>query len=99
MEYPRTISAKELSAKLGAFVSVKQGEVRNELTLTFENGWLCQSYTSPVAAQLRGGGTFFYPKHDCSKTTNRHVNRFCGMTLPERRKALQNGSAVYVTEC
>ena len=91
----RTISDKKLAKMLGTFCYARQGEVKNEITLVFENGSILQSYRSKVAAKCNGV-IYFYQDHSYSKTTNKHVIRYCGMTLPERRKAIEEGRAVCV---
>ena len=91
----KTIKEKSLMKKLGAFIDAEQGDVKNEMILKFENGSLLQSYDSKVAARC-GGMWYFFRDHDYSNTTNRHVIRFCGMNMPRRRKALEDGSAIYV---
>lgn len=91
----RTISDKKLAKMLGTFRYAIQGEVKNEITLVFENGSILQSYRSKVAAKCNGV-IYLYANHSYSNTTNKHVIRYCGMSLPERRKAIADGSVVCV---
>jgi hypothetical protein len=93
----RTISDKQLAKMLGTFRYARQGEVKNEITLVFENGSILQSYRSKVAAKCNGV-IYLYGEHSYSKTTNKHVIRYCGMTLPERRKAINEGCVVCVNK-
>lgn len=95
MEIKETIKKSELYKMLGSFEKVKQGEVKNELWLDFEHGWLLQSYDSPVVARC-GGKWYFFPDNDYSATTNRMVIRACGMNMPQRRVALEKGDAIWV---
>lgn len=95
MEIKETIKKQELYKMLGSFEKVRQGEVKNELWLDFEHGWLLQSYDSPVVARC-GGKWYFFPDHDYSNTTNRMVIRACGMNMPQRRVALEKGDAIWV---
>lgn len=94
------IKKSELHKMLGAFESVEQGDVKNEIIINFEHGRVLQSYRSLVAAYCTDGNhmrkLYLYPDNDYSNTTNRQVVRFCRLTLPERRKALESGEAIEV---
>ena len=95
----KEIKKADLHKKLGTFQYALQGDVKNEIILYFEHGSICQSYTSLVAYKVKEEGRtrlYFSRKHDYSNTTNKHVLRFCGLTLPERRKALESGEAIEV---
>jgi len=98
----KEIKKADLHKKLGTFQYAQQGDVKNEIILYFEHGSICQSYTSLVAYKVREEGhmsrLYFSRKHDYSNTTNKHVLRFCGLTLPERRKALESGEATMVID-
>lgn len=91
----RKIKKSELFKQLGNFKSVRQGEVKNELIIYFENGRLLQSYETPVAAEICGT-LYLMSEHTYSHTTNRHVMRFCGYNTEARRKMLKEGLAIFV---
>ena len=99
-----TITRNELMSKLGAFVRVENapsrngyGHAPNQFILTFENGQVFQSYATLVGARI-DWRYYFMPQHDCSNTTSGHVGRWCGMNTKERRKAIEDGTAFYVTD-
>ena len=97
----KEIKKADLHKKLGTFQYAQQGDIKNEIILYFEHGSICQSYTSLVAYKVEEEGRtrlYFSRKHDYSNTTNKHVLRFCGLTLPERRKALESGEATMVID-
>ena len=63
----------------------------NHLQIVFENGVYLQSYSTVVAAKIKGQ-LFLNGKHDCSVTTNKYVKQFCGLSASDRRKGLVDGS-------
>lgn len=63
---------------------------RNQLHIVYEKGILLQSYSTIVAAYI-GGQLYLAPEHECSNTTNKHVKAFCGLSVADRRKGLENG--------
>lgn len=97
-----TITRKDLSAKLGAFVSVKNGASRNgynqapnQFIIKFAGGEVFQSYQSLIGAYI-DGRYYFTRNHDYSSTTCLHTKKWCGMTAEERRKGLADGRFVKI---
>ena len=92
-----TITRKDLSDKLGAFVSVRNGASRNgynkapnQFIIKFAGGVVFQSYDSLIGAYINGR-YYFTKDHDYSNTTCLHTKKWCGMTAEERRKGLEDG--------
>lgn len=80
-----------VTRKLGAFKGVSNFINKNQFELTFENGRVLQSYSSIVAVKVFGMPWMFGSDHDYSNTTNRHVKAFCGMSVQDRRAAIESG--------
>ena len=100
----RYITYKDLIEKLGAFKSVKnapsrngEGVAANQFILTFENGYVFQSYDAVCAAKV-GGETYLTRYHDYSNTTALHVGRWLGRSAKERREGMVNGDYIVVKD-
>ena len=99
-----TITAKELFRQLGAFKKVENGPSRNgcgkapnQFYLYFENGTIFQSYDTIIGARLNGK-LYLTASHDCSNTTASHCGWWCGLNTKERRKGLEDGSIIEITD-
>jgi len=100
-----TIKKSELMRELGGFLRVENLESRNgcgsapnQFELTFEHGYVFQSYRSLVGVKMDDGRIFFSGYHDCSNTTSGYCGRWCGYDCKTRRKMLADGRAVYIEE-
>lgn len=89
----KKIKMSSVMRKLGAFKGVKNFMNKNQFELTFEHGYLLQSYQSIVAVRVYGLPWMFGADHDYSATTNRHMKEFCSFTAQERRDAIESGEA------
>lgn len=69
---------------------------KNQFELTFEHGFMLQSYSSIVAVKVYGMPWIFGARHDYSATTNRHMKEFCGYTAQERRDMIESGEAYII---
>ena len=85
-----TITRKDLSDKLGAFVSVRNGASRNgynkapnQFIIKFAGGVVFQSYDSLIGAYINGR-YYFTKDHDYSNTTCLHTKK---MVWYDRRGA------------
>lgn len=98
-----SIKKSELMRELGGFLRVENLESRNgcgsapnQFELTFEHGYVFQSYRSLVGVKMDDGRIFFSGYHDYSNTTSSHCTRWCGYDCKTRRKMLADGRAVYI---
>lgn len=88
--------------KLGTFISVRNLQTRgggwsgNQFKITFSNGIVFQSYDSFCAARIDGKWYFRDGYHDYSNTTSRYLGSLCGYGVQERRKMMNDGSAVTI---
>lgn len=85
-----------VSRKLGKFLEVKNFMNKNQFELTFEHGFMLQSYSSIVAVKVYGMPWIFGAHHDYSATTNRHMKEFCGYTAQERRDMIESDEAYII---
>lgn len=63
--------------------------------VTFENGVALVSYSTMVAAKI-DNKYYFTAKHNCSPTTNYHVQAWCDLGAQQRRVMIKSGEAVFV---
>lgn len=95
----KEISYKELTKKLGSFISIEnapskngENEAPNQFIYQFDNGSMLQSYKTPVAAWVNGTLYLNEPYHACSTTTNRFVKQYTNLSKSEREKGIADGS-------
>lgn len=98
----KTIKYSELCEKLGKFIRVENldsrngcGKAPNQFELTFENGFVMQSYNSIIGAKI-DGQYYFTNYHDYSNTTSSHCTRWCMYNCKERRKGLENEKFIFI---
>lgn len=91
----KVISYKEAMENLGTFQKCYKGDKAGEIIIEFQHGTVLQPYTTIVAARCKGE-LYIFPQHDCSNTTNSSVKNFTGYSVAERRKAIEDGTMVYV---
>ena len=68
---------------------------KNYLVLEHEDKEYCFSYKTLVG--VKTDDTWFIDPKNYSVTTNRHLKEFFGLSLQERRKALEDGEYTYFT--
>jgi hypothetical protein len=100
----KKIKRSELLKKLGVVTGVSNlcsprsyRPVANQYELKHENGRAFQSYDSLIAVRL-GGVLYLTDNHDYSNTTSKYATEWTGYNTAERRKGLQDGRFVRITE-
>jgi hypothetical protein len=84
---------------LGNFQSVEQmegrnGPVRNQFIIQTDKGLVFQSYSTIIAAKIKGKIYLDSASWDCSVTTGKYRNIFLGETKKETERAIKEGKYV-----
>lgn len=100
----KKIYRSDLMKKLGNFKKVENlysprtgNPVPNQFELTFENGYVFQSYDSLIAVNI-GGQVYLSSLHDYSKTTSKYCNEWVGCNTAQRRELLMEGDYILIVE-
>lgn len=90
------IKKEEVMSMLGDYkgtenlVSKTSGNnVNNQIVTKFENGSTLTSYGTLVGVKVNGM-LYLTPAHAFSKTTNKYVTQWCGLTKQERLSKIEN---------
>lgn len=71
-------------------------EVANQFEVSFDNGYLFQSYSSIIAIRYKGQ-VYLTDKYDYSRTTMKYLKDFLGHGVAETRELLESGSYKLLT--
>lgn len=78
--------------RVSNLISDRSGrEVSNQFEISFDNGYLFQSYSSIIAIQHKGT-TYLTDDYDYSVTTMKYLKQFLGHGIKETRELLKSGS-------
>ncbi|MBR1525041.1 MAG: hypothetical protein IJ640_00075 [Prevotella sp.] len=91
----KAITKAELFAQLGSLKST-QTLANNQVVINFCYGEVMQSYGKTIGVYTDNGKWYFDPHyHDYSATTSKYCTKWCGLSTPSRRRAVEKDPKHY----